>query len=179
MSSLHPVSKSLPQWGHDGRPAGNSSWQWGQTSIGRFGRGTAPRYRRASEAASKLRVMNPLPLLAQQAETPWWEELILWSEGTTTALGYEVPLRPALGLPILLILLWLVAGLLRSLLGNWFGRLAERTHSKVDDVALKAMKPAVAASLSAKERFLREAQATAAIEDDTKTSSERFSGGSR
>ncbi len=33
-------------------------------------------------------------------------------------------------------------------------------------IALKAMKPAIAASASAKDRFLREAQATAAIEHD-------------
>ena len=36
-------------------------------------------------------------------------------------------------------------------------------------IALKAMKPAVAASRSAKDRFLREAKATAAIEHDNKT----------
>jgi small-conductance mechanosensitive channel len=87
--------------------------------------------------------MNPLYVLAQQTETPWWEELILWSGGTTTALGYEIALRPAVGLPVLLLVLWLIAGLLRSLLGNWLGMLAKRTESKIDDVVANALKRAV------------------------------------
>jgi len=88
--------------------------------------------------------MNAIYVLAQQAaEQSWFDELIEASAGSTTALGYEVPLRPAVGLPILLVLLWLTALVLRSLLGTWFAKLAERTESNLDDVVAEALKRAV------------------------------------
>jgi small-conductance mechanosensitive channel len=88
--------------------------------------------------------MSALILLAQQAsEDSWWDAALDWSSGSTSALGYEFPLRPAVGLPLLIIALWLVALLLRWLLGNWFRRLAMKTESKIDDVIAVALKRAV------------------------------------
>jgi small-conductance mechanosensitive channel len=88
--------------------------------------------------------MEMMYLVAQQtAESSWWGDAIEWSAGSTSALGYEVSLRPAVGLPIVLVLLWLAALLLRSLLGTWGGRLAKKTESKIDDVIAEALKRAV------------------------------------
>ncbi len=88
--------------------------------------------------------MNWTLVLAQQANnSPWWHDAVEWGAGSTTALGYELALRPVVGLPILLILLWLTALVLRSILGTWFARLAAKTESKIDDVAATALKRAV------------------------------------
>lgn len=84
-------------------------------------------------------------LLAQQAATgSWWDGVIDWStSSTTSALGYELGLRPAVGLPLLIVLLWLAAVVLRWLLGSLIGRWAAKTVSKVDDVIADALKRAV------------------------------------
>ena len=46
--------------------------------------------------------MEVMQLFAQQAaEDPWWIQAVAWAEGTTRVLGYEIPVRPAVGLPVL------------------------------------------------------------------------------
>ena len=88
--------------------------------------------------------MNAMYVLAQQTiELTWWDGVVASSVGLTTALGYDIALRPAVGLPIVLVVLWLSALLLRSLLGTWFARLAAKTESKIDDVIATALKRAV------------------------------------
>ena len=90
-------------------------------------------------------VMYAHILLAQQAaDGSWWDSVVAWSAGSTQALGYEIALRPAVGLPILIVLLWLVAVVLRWLLGTWVAKWAAKTASKVDDVITDALKRAVA-----------------------------------
>ena len=75
--------------------------------------------------------MNAMYVLAQQAaDETWIDDLIEASAGLTTALGYEIALHPAVGLPIVLVVLWLTALVLRSLLGTWFARVMPKSSRR-------------------------------------------------
>jgi small-conductance mechanosensitive channel len=85
--------------------------------------------------------MDWLFVLAQAAtEAPPEVTHPWWIDGPTTALGYEVPLRPLVGLPTLLVGLAIVAATLRWFLGHWLYRLAQKTQSTIDDAIAESLK---------------------------------------
>lgn len=92
--------------------------------------------------------MNAIFLLAQESSDASWWELAWdwagnWGDGATSALGYELPLRPVIGLPLVLAALWLAGAALRWLLGHWLRTLTKRTQSRIDDALVASLKRAV------------------------------------
>jgi len=85
--------------------------------------------------------MDALALLAQQADQSpeWWETAVVWISGSTWALGYEFPVRPLVGLPLLVLVLWLAALVLRTVLTQWLGALTAKTDSHLDDAFIQAL----------------------------------------
>ena len=85
--------------------------------------------------------METFTLLAQEAgpTQEWWADAVVWISGSTWALGYEFAVRPVVGLPLLVLVVWLSSLVLRVVLNQWLGALTKKTASNLDDVFVQAL----------------------------------------